>query len=449
MALEGTLSDFNIHEIFQKVSDSKNTGILTIYSGEDTVTVTFLEGQVVAATTSDKRPEDRLGNFLVRHNYVPEADLKRALADQEQTLDRLGQILLKKKIIDKPTLQKALQEQLKQIVGRLLNLTSGFYHFKVEEKVHYDQENVIPTPVEAILLSSVADDDDEEDAAPSDIPSLDIRFRKTSSADEFIVKELKSLGDFLIGEGAPPKPGTVLESDLDVSPLQKRLIKTLETTRTLNEIFAEHSESQAEIIRALDHLKKIGFVEEVRPEETETDDADEDFDDFYEEGESFSLTSLAPFLLVAIILTVVALAGGNPLRPFGPMGTADAGQIERIALQFNMDRLITAMRMYIYSNQAAAPPLVLGSLVDDANIIEREITVDPWGHEFQYTIQQLRFVLTSSGPDGTADTADDIRLAATYMDFQTPPMVYFPPTLNAQSEFFEIARLGDPAFGPQ
>src|SRR6266568_2845118 len=69
MALQGTLKDFSLADIFQLIGLQKKTGVLTLKSGQEVVTVSFLDGNVVAADSLHRRLEERLG--YDRENVVP------------------------------------------------------------------------------------------------------------------------------------------------------------------------------------------------------------------------------------------------------------------------------------------------------------------------------------------------------------------------------------------
>ena len=70
MALEGTLRDFSLADIFQLIGLQRKTGVLIVEGEDDTVTISFLGGQVVAAESAVRRLENRLGNLLLRAGYV-------------------------------------------------------------------------------------------------------------------------------------------------------------------------------------------------------------------------------------------------------------------------------------------------------------------------------------------------------------------------------------------
>src|SRR5262245_23044257 len=119
MALRGTLQDFSLADIFQLIGIQKKTGVLTLKSASETVTVSFVEGQVVGADSTSRRLEDRLGSVLAKSGRISEAQLQEALKIQASTLRRLGNILVEQKFIDAKVLSEALAVQISQMIYRL------------------------------------------------------------------------------------------------------------------------------------------------------------------------------------------------------------------------------------------------------------------------------------------------------------------------------------------
>ena len=74
MALEGTLRDFSLADILQLIALQHKTGLLTVRSPGDTVTLGFVDGQLVSAESSAQRLDTRLGTVLVKtRRLTPEA----------------------------------------------------------------------------------------------------------------------------------------------------------------------------------------------------------------------------------------------------------------------------------------------------------------------------------------------------------------------------------------
>src|SRR5881392_4432246 len=113
MALEGTLRDFSLADIFQLIGLQRKTGVLTLQRNkDDTVTVTFLDGKVVAADSLNRRLENRLGSVLIKSGTLTQDQLNRALEIQRETLQRLGFILTHYGIISSDALKEAIQLQI-------------------------------------------------------------------------------------------------------------------------------------------------------------------------------------------------------------------------------------------------------------------------------------------------------------------------------------------------
>ena len=119
MALEGTIKDFGLPDIFQLIGLQRKTGLLTLTSDKENVTVTFENGMVVMADSSAKRLEDRLGSVLVKQGKLTREKLDEALATQKATLQRMGHILTTGNFITEQDLKEALHVQVSQIVFKV------------------------------------------------------------------------------------------------------------------------------------------------------------------------------------------------------------------------------------------------------------------------------------------------------------------------------------------
>ena len=72
MALEGTLRDFSFADILQLISLQRKTGVLTLKNQDNVVTISFLDGMIVGASSLSQHEEDRLGLILLKCGAVSE-----------------------------------------------------------------------------------------------------------------------------------------------------------------------------------------------------------------------------------------------------------------------------------------------------------------------------------------------------------------------------------------
>ena len=80
MSLEGRLEDLGLSDIFQIISLSKRSGVLTLIRKEGTARLVFRHGQVVFASSDST---SRLGFTLVRKGIISNEDLEFALRMQK------------------------------------------------------------------------------------------------------------------------------------------------------------------------------------------------------------------------------------------------------------------------------------------------------------------------------------------------------------------------------
>src|SRR3989442_11090292 len=204
MALEGTLRDFSLADIFQLIGLQRKTGVLTLRGKDDNVTVTFVDGTVVGADSAGHRLETRLGHVLMKSGMLTQEQLGRALEIQKETLQRLGFILTHYQIISVDALKQALQLQILQIVYRLFRWKDGDYHFSQETTIEYDRDNVAPITAESILMEG-ARMIDEWPIIEKRIRSSDMVFRKKPGAQDNIVVVTGDEADEVdFDDNAPP-----------------------------------------------------------------------------------------------------------------------------------------------------------------------------------------------------------------------------------------------------
>ena len=151
MALQGTLSDFGIADIFQLIGQQQKTGTLVLRKKESTVLIHFREGAIVSADVENREQSERLGNMMVRSGLLSENDLRVALENQKKTLQKLGHILIEKKFIQKRDLDEFIYLQTKETLFKLFRWNSGTYEF-IPKDIENESEFFQPISAEHILM---------------------------------------------------------------------------------------------------------------------------------------------------------------------------------------------------------------------------------------------------------------------------------------------------------
>src|SRR5512142_2594832 len=264
MALEGTLKDFSLADIFQLIGLQRKTGVLTLRGKDDTVTVTFLDGKVVGADSLNKRLENRLGAVLMKSGTLTQEQLNRALEIQRETLQRLGFILTHYGIISQEKLKEAIQLQILQIIYRLFRWMDGDYHFSQETTIEYDRDNVVPITAESILMEG-ARMMDEWPIIEKRIRSYDMVFRKKLTDQEIVVVGAEEADevDFDSDTGSGrKKKGT--SDKIRISEDEKHIYDLVDGTMTVGDVVEVSKLSEFDTNKALYELLTRDLIEEVR-----------------------------------------------------------------------------------------------------------------------------------------------------------------------------------------
>jgi hypothetical protein len=376
MALEGTIRDFGLPDIFQLIGLQRKTGLLTLTNEKDqeTVTVTFEGGMVVMADSSARRLEDRLGNVLVKQGKISRERLEEALGVQRQTLQRLGHILANASAITTKDLRDALQVQISQIVFRVFRWRDGRYQFTPAESVDYDRENFVPMSTDFILMEGIRMVD-EWPIIEKKIPSFDIVFRPV--VDPSMIE---------VGNGAGPEASgserrgaaAVATGRIRLAPEEERVFRRVDGVRTVQAIIDGTGAGEFEVCRTLfDFLNRNlvapagkGTTPAQAPEEAE------------------AAASPVPGYVVAALVVALAVAGAVVQRrtPFAvtALPALLSGSYEAVldgTARSRLARLERAVEAWRATH--GAPPESLELLVR-AGLVDESYLRDPWARAFRY-----------------------------------------------------------------
>ncbi len=385
MALEGTLSDFGLADIFQLIGLQKKTGVLTLRNDKEEARILFMNGLVVGADTNSQKLENRLGRVLVKSNRISQGELEQALSIQAKTLQRLGQVLISKSFIKPEDLRDSLQTQVTQIIYRLFRWTDGEYHFRPERYVDYDQENFTPISSESILMEGVRMLD-EWPMIERVIPDFDILVERTPrgrkvklqiennfSLDSGLTESFDSLLEGVMSDGGDTEHGEIESANLD--HMQELVLKLVEGPTVVQDVIDRSGLNEFETCRCLYDLMGYGFVQRVTSESHEGDYK------YIEEERQIPIW--IPISLLAILAGFSFFLSWNPLNQILPLPFQAAfrqNQYEVISRHY-VEKISYAVDLY-YLRQRELPKS-LRQLVEQNYLVESDL-IDPFGRPYDY-----------------------------------------------------------------
>jgi hypothetical protein len=269
MALEGTLRDFSFADILQLISLQRKTGVLTLKHEEKLVTISFVDGCIVGASSLNQHTEDRIGLILLKRGELTEHELDAALRRQEETLQRLGRILIDSRVVSPESIRIALQQQILQIVYRVFRWSDGEYHFSQERTVDYDRDLMVPMAADSIIMEG-ARMTDEWPFIDQRIPDRTVVLRKIDPARRFEVIEAEERDFDELGFSFSESPEETPRSEPPADRLTRNqaLVHELVNGRdSVEELVLRSSLIEFETCKALADLVDRRIVREATPEE--------------------------------------------------------------------------------------------------------------------------------------------------------------------------------------
>jgi len=404
MALEGTLKDFSLADIFQLIGLQRKTGVLTLRAKDDTVTVTFLDGKVVGADSLSHRLENRLGHVLIRSELLTQDQLNRALEIQKETLQRLGFILVHYGIISVDALKQAIQLQILQIVFRLFRWKDGDYHFSQETTIEYDRDYVVPVSAESILMEG-ARMIDEWPIIEKRIRSYDMVFRKKLTDQEIVVVGAEDADEVDFDSDATPmrRRRQIISDKIRISREEKAIYDMVDGTMSVRDVLEMSKFPEFDTAKALYELLTRDLIEEVRGSAAAAVLAQVTPLD---ESEVAETPVPLPLVAALALLAIISLATSfrNPLNSLYPLGPA-----QRASAITETRKAISIERIEQIGEAVEAYSLVNGHLPSQLSdltpvYISPSLLHDPWGHTFKYIPKAQRYLVIGFTPDEKPDT---------------------------------------------
>lgn len=360
MALEGSIKDFGLADIFQLIYFQKKTGILSLSGRNDRITLTFYEGNTIYAESLKRTEENRLGRILFKKGFIKEDDLRAALEEQKTTGVKLGDIFLKKGLIEKAAILETLTSQLTETVIQLFSWKSGTYEFQ-QQSVSFNKDMPISLDTQHLLMEGMRVID-EWSLIEGKI-TLDTVFKRTDKAEHNLTTEEKDILEFIDGEN-------------DVSII-------IELSRM----------DDVQISKALLELSDKGIIEPLKVSLVE------------EEAVTYAAAAERPVnkflpLAVFIFAMIISLAATIFIKTGLQNGLSalwGGNSFKKIKTTEEIEKLRFMAEASKLKN--GAYPLRLSEMGDDK---------DPWGRPYVYKTENDILMIISSGPDGKTGTSDDV-----------------------------------------
>jgi hypothetical protein len=99
--------------------------------------------------------EMRVGNVLVKQDFISEEMLQRALTIQKRTNQKIGEILIGMGLVGEDTIKESLKTQAVEVVLSLFKWKKGEYNFKIMDHLDRTMKMIDPIPTDNLIMEGV------------------------------------------------------------------------------------------------------------------------------------------------------------------------------------------------------------------------------------------------------------------------------------------------------
>ncbi|MEW5807481.1 MAG: DUF4388 domain-containing protein [Acidobacteriota bacterium] len=403
MALKGTLKDFSMADIFQLISLQRKSGILRVKSAEELITVSFLNGYIVWADTSQRELEERLGQVLIKNGKISTRQLEKALAIQRKTLQRLGHIMVSEGFIKRDELREALTRQVKMIAYRIFLWKDGDYDFDQDERLEYDRENFSPISAESIMMEC-ARMSDELQMIERKIKSKDMIFEKVLREDVVAMENSESILNEDIDFGFGKEGET---SRIKLSPSEALIYNFLDGRSSVEEIAIKSDLGEFETSRILYELLNRNLI---KVAEAQSEREKSTAGTKIEGGTNWLFLFALVFMTVISIIFIPLVSPGKNILTSGNLYHHE---ILKYTSKTKLGTIDKALKIYYFNKRKF--PAELEELVRAGYLRESHL-MDPWGNSYRYVLFDDAYRLW--GLNGSGEPDEDLMIINNFSSIQ-------------------------------
>jgi hypothetical protein len=383
MGLEGTLGSFSVPDVFQVLGLQRKTGILTVECPQDTITVSFLGGRIVAADSLARSLEDRVGNLLVASGRLAPGRLLTAFQARKETGERLVVQLLRYRQVSGEELGEAMRLQICRIVLEAFRWTEGKFRFSQEGVIDQDAAVLSPIPTDA-LLTEAAERREEWPRLEGRVPSPDVVYRRAPGVERLrlVLSSEEAGAGALLASRREAETWTWVDGKRRVGEiLERAFLSDLDVYRGLADLLDRNLIAQA--------LMHRDSVAEQVPRKAARISA-----------RAIGLWAVLLVLAAASVSRVPQNPSGLLLRP-----ARESQEASDLLKTVSLSRLASLERaVRVYYDSSGRYPTSLEDLLG-SGVLTREGATDPYGRPYRYILraQEGKFSLYGRNALGDID----------------------------------------------
>jgi hypothetical protein len=234
MGIKGELATMGLEDIFQWLAVGRKTGVLHLNGLVHRKKVDFHDGRISGCWSSD--PREYLGQFLLSFNRITEAQLRDALAAQEDENQLLGRILVNRQLLTEEEIRQVLQQKVEESIYDAFLWGAGHFEF-MDGEAPADKATALNLDVTGVVMEG------------------------TRRRDEWQRIRMVLKGPDAVLDGV----SEVIADHLPLAPVDAAILAQVDGARTVEQVAAELRWSEFKVSHHLMEMLDKGMLTVVDP----------------------------------------------------------------------------------------------------------------------------------------------------------------------------------------
>ena len=232
MAVSGNLKTMSAGDVLQWLSLAQKTGTLFVHNKSVEKKIFFNGGRVISSASND--PREYLGQFLMSHGYLSEAELTKAMEVQRQSGILLGKILVMIEVINEEDLNRLMRLKAEEEIYDLFLWKEGDFKFMDDELPPFE---MIPLKVDVtgIIMEGMRRVDEWS------------RIRELIPTEALVPVIDKPTGDDVL-------------DDFEFDDAQRQIIRAIDGKRSIGDLIVETRSSSFTVSSTVHSLAREGYI---------------------------------------------------------------------------------------------------------------------------------------------------------------------------------------------
>ena len=150
-SFRSSLGDVPLVGLLYAIFSNAQTGVAIVRSEYAYKEIFFKEGWIVSARTT--KSEEKIGNFLLKSNFVSPIELEEMAAQAKRSGVKLGKFLVTKGLLSEREFHELLEFQIQEILCDLFSWKEGEFYF-AEREVEDEDVAISYTPLDVALFAA-------------------------------------------------------------------------------------------------------------------------------------------------------------------------------------------------------------------------------------------------------------------------------------------------------